>query len=303
MPEGHTLHRLAATLDRAFAGTTPQVTSPQGRFAEGAALLTGHVVERADAWGKHLFLTFTGDRVLNVHLGLIGIFDVRRYAGGPGLEPAPVGAVRVRLRNDTHVADLRGATVVAVITPEQVEAILARLGPDPLRAGTPGNDPARALERLARSGRTIAELLMDQSVLAGVGNVYRCEVLFRHRLDRFRPGSQIRPRTFLALWEDLVSLMPLGVVFGQIITLDDQLERARGLLAAAEGPASGLLWRGAAEGERGRRAADDDSGPLPREYAVYRRTGLPCRVCGSRIRSGEVAGRTLYWCGRCQRRR
>lgn len=303
MPEGHTLHRLAATLDRRFAGTAPEVTSPQGRFADGAALLTGRVLEEAQAWGKHLFLTFAGDRVLNVHLGLIGVFDVSPYAGGPGHEPAPVGAVRVRLRNDTHVADLRGATVVALIAPEQVDAILARLGPDPLRAGTPGNDPARALERVARSGRTIAELLMDQSVLAGVGNVYRCEVLFRLRVDPFRPGSQIRPRTFLAIWDDLVSLLPVGVAFGQIITLNDQLERARGLLAEAGEAAYDIAWQGAAEGERGRRPAYERASPLPREYAVYARTGLPCRVCGSRIRAREVAGRTLYWCGRCQRRR
>src|SRR5689334_13442724 len=97
MPEGHTLHRLAGALDSAFAGTSPQVSSPQGRFLEGAATLDGHVLLRADAYGKHLFVTWDGDRILNVHLGLIGSWDVLPYTGGRGAEPPPVGAVRIRL--------------------------------------------------------------------------------------------------------------------------------------------------------------------------------------------------------------
>lgn len=303
MPEGHTLHRLARTLDRAFGGTTTHVTSPQGRFSESAAHLDGGRIEGARAWGKHLFVDFADDRILGIHLGLIGVFDVRPYAGGPGHEPPPVGAVRVRLRNATHVADLRGATVVDLISPEQVNAILARLGPDPLRVGTEGNEPSRTLARLARSGRPIAELLMDQSILAGVGNVYRCEVLFRHRVDPMRPGNEVRPRTFLAIWDDLVTLMPIGVAFGQIITLEAQLEQARKLLANAGEAAYDVGWQGAWEGERGRRPAYESASPIPREYAVYKRTGLPCRTCGTRIRARDLAGRTLYWCGRCQRRR
>lgn len=95
MPEGHTLHRLALTLDAAFAGTTPQVTSPQGRFTEGAARLDGRKVEHAHAWGKHLFVEFAGDLALGVHLGLIGVFSVDSYAATPGRPPPPVGAVRV----------------------------------------------------------------------------------------------------------------------------------------------------------------------------------------------------------------
>ena len=250
MPEGHTLHRLARTLDRAFGGTTTQVTSPQGRFSESAAHLDGGRIEGARAWGKHLFVDFADDRILGIHLGLIGVFDVRSYAGGPGHEPPPVGAVRVRLRNATHVADLRGATVVDLISPEQVNAILARLGPDPLR-----------------------------------------------------PGNEVRPRTFLAIWDDLVTLMPIGVAFGQIITLEAQLEQARKLLANAGEAAYDVGWQGAWEGERGRRPAYESASPIPREYAVYKRTGLPCRTCGTRIRARDLAGRTLYWCGRCQRRR
>ncbi len=322
MPEGHTLHRLAQTLDAAFAGTRPQVSSPQGRFTDGATLLDGRLVESAAAWGKHLFVTFEGERILNVHLGLIGVFDVVAYAVGspPDLgPPPPVGAVRVRMVNDTHVADLRGATVVDLIAPEQQAAIVARLGPDPLRAGEPGHDTARSLAKLARTDRPVAELLMDQSVLAGVGNVYRSELLWRHRIDPFTPGRKVKKSTWHLIWDDLVDLMPIGVSFGQIITLEEQVEQAKAMLAElAEGsgeaaaggtrPAYLVDWQGGREGERGRvpagqrRPAYERVSPFPREYAVYKRQGEPCPRCGSRIRTQVLAARNLFWCGRCQRR-
>lgn len=301
MPEGHTLRRLALTLDAAFAGTSPQVTSPQGRFALGAARLDGRLLERADAWGKHLFVTFADDLVLGVHLGLIGIFSVDPYPGWPDPPPAPVGAVRVRLVNQTQVADLRGATFVELLTPEQVDATIARLGPDPLHPVGEHNDPDAAFARIRRSRRPVAELLMDQSVIAGVGNLYRCEVLFRHRLDPFCPGASLKPVTWRALWADLVDLMSIGVALGQIITLPHQVEQARELMAASGGHP--LPWRDGDEGES-RRAGRPlyESATLPREFAVYQRTGQPCPVCGSRIRTMALAGRNLFWCGRCQRR-
>ncbi len=83
MPEGHTLHRLAGALHHAFAGQRVLATSPQGRFEDGAAQLNGRVIERAEAYGKHLFVHADGDRVLNVHLGLIGSFDVLAHVGAP----------------------------------------------------------------------------------------------------------------------------------------------------------------------------------------------------------------------------
>ena len=314
MPEGHTLHRLALTLDRAFAGGRVRVSSPQGRFAEGAALLDGLVLERAEAWGKHLFVTFEGERILNVHLGLIGVFDVTRYAVGPAsgaVPPPPVGAVRVRITNEEWFADLRGATVVDLITPEQKDAIVARLGPDPLRVGEPGHDTARSLTKLARTDRPVAELLMDQSVIAGVGNLYRAEVLWRHRVDPFTPGRLVKKATWQRIWDDLVDLMPLGVAFGQILTLQEQVDEAKaflGELAAAGHPAYLVDWRGGDEGEAGRKPAGqpkpayERTSPFPREFAVYKRQGEPCPTCGSRIRTQVMAGRNLFWCGRCQRR-
>jgi endonuclease-8 len=306
MPEGNVTHALAGRINQAFAGLPTAVSSPQGRFEEGAALLDGLTLVGASAWGKHLFVEFEGDRWLNVHLGLIGKFAVTRHEHGPvgpvgpaGPDPerpgmpdgrVPVeGQVRVRLLNQTWVGDLRAPTVCAVVTPEQVHEIQARLGPDPLR---PDADPAAAWRRITRSAKPIAELLMDQSVLAGVGNVYRCEVLFRHRVDPFRPGREIRPITWSALWEDLLRLMPLGVAFGQILTLEDQVTEALAEVEDGSAAAHTAALTGARLGDR-----------FERRFYLYKRTGEPCRVCGSKVRTRLVAGRNLFWCGRCQRRR
>jgi endonuclease VIII len=282
MPEGHTLHALAGRVHHAFAGTTVAASSPQGRFEDGAALLDGLVMLEASAWGKHLFAEFGGDAWLHVHLGLIGKMSVQQHRrrtdpGVPPHEVAVKGAVRLRLLNDTYVSDLRGPNLCAVVTPEEIESVHSRLGPDPLR---PGADPEVAWRTIHRSRRPIGELLMDQAVLAGIGNVYRCELLYRHRVDPFRPGAEIRPATWAAIWEDVVDLMPLGVASGQIITMEDQVEAAR-----VEFDTTGTVR------------------PMERRYWVYKRTGEPCRVCGSAIRTRLAAGRNLFWCGRCQRRR
>ena len=277
MPEGHTLHRLAHALDDAFGGTEPQVSSPQGRFAEGAALLDGQVLERSWAHGKLLFVDFAQGRTLYVHLGLIGTWFVLPV-DPPGSEPPATGAVRLRILGERHVADLRGPMACQALDEEAVDALVARQGPDPLQPVGEVNDPDAAYRRISRSGKTLAELLMDQTVLAGVGNIYRCEVLWRHRLHPLKPGRSLKRSSWQLIWDDLVALMPWGVRTGSIITLDDVLEDT----AAAWG-----------RGERPQ---------VPREFAVYQRNGMPCLRCGSSVRHKVVAGRNLFWCGGCQRR-
>lgn len=276
MPEGHTLHRLAGELQAAYADRSPSVTSPQGRFAEGAALLDGRRVERGTAWGKLLFVEFSGDRILYVHLGLIGTFVLAPVRGG--VDPVVTGVVRLRLLDERTVADLRGPMACEVLTPEEAAALVARQGPDPLR---PDSDPDRAWARIRASRRSIAELLMDQSVLAGVGNIYRCEVLWRHRVKPSVPGERLKRSTWQAIWEDLSGLMPWGVRTGRIITREEVLQDVTDAIAAGESP----------------RSLD-----VPRDFSVYQRTGEPCYRCGSRVRHGVVAGRNMFWCGNCQRR-
>jgi endonuclease-8 len=273
MPEGHTLRRLADDLTAAFAGRTVRVTSPQGRFAAVAAQIDGSRVVGADSAGKHLFLELEGGRFVHVHLGLIGQFDVHASVGQ--VEP-PRGAVRLRLVADddlgTAYADLRGAILCDLVGPARRDEVLGRLGPDPLRSDA---DPEKAWRRISRSHRPIGDLLMDQKVLAGVGNVYRAEVLFRHRIHPLRPGNTLRVGQWRAIWADLVELMGEGVRSGRIDTVRPE-----------HTPEA-----------MGRPPRQDDHGG---EVYVYRRTSMPCHLCGSTVRTGELVGRNIFWCPRCQ---
>jgi DNA-formamidopyrimidine glycosylase len=269
MPEGHTLHRLATDLTAAFAGRRVRVSSPQGRFAADAATLDGATVVDAESAGKHLFVEFDAERYVHVHLGLIGSFDVR---SGPA--PAPVGQVRLRIETPEAYADLRGAIVCDLVGPDRRATVLGSLGPDPLR---PDAHPDRAWQRIRRSSRPVGDLLLDQAVLAGVGNVYRAEVLFRQRIHPQRPGSTLRVSQWRAIWEDLVELMAEGVRLGRIDTVrPEHTPEAMGRPPRA----------------------DDHGG----EVYVYRRTGQPCLVCGRPVRTEVLAGRNSFWCARCQPR-
>ena len=273
MPEGHTLFRIAGELRTAFGGRPTRVSSPQGRFAADAELLDGAVLVGAESAGKHLFVEFDGDRLVHVHLGLIGSFDVH---AGVDEVPPPVGQVRLRLVARTpegaSYADLRGAITCALVDPARRDQVLAQLGPDPLRGDA---DPDRAWQLIRTSGRPIGALLMDQLVLAGVGNVYRAEVLFRHRVHPLRPGNTLRARQWRAMWEDLVALLAEGVRVGRIDTVRPE-----------HTPEA-----------MGRPARQDDHGG---EVYVYRRTGQPCLVCGRTVRTAKLAGRNVFWCPHCQ---
>lgn len=270
MPEGHTLHRLADEITATFGGRVVRAGSPQGRFADAAAIVDGQVLVGAEAWGKQLFIGFPDERFVHVHLGLYGTFDVHADVDEV---PPPVGQVRLRLVGRRAYADLRGATTCALVTREQRDAVVARSGPDPLRDDA---DPDRAWQRIRRSRAPIGQLLMDQSVLAGVGNVYRAEVLFRHKIDPMRPGNTLRVGQWRAMWDDLVELMHEGVRTGRIDTVRPE-----------HTPEA-----------MGRPPRKDDHGG---EVYVYRRTGQPCLVCGSTVRTSVLQGRNLFWCSRCQR--
>lgn len=261
MPEGHTIHRLARDHRRLLGGQVIAASSPQGRFAEGAARIDGRVLQATEAYGKHLFHRYAGVGWLHVHLGLIGSF-----LAGLGSPPAPKGALRLRLVGEDAWLDLRGAMVCELITPPEHRALLARLGPDPLRRGA---DPQRAWARLSRSALPIGRLLMDQAVVAGIGNVYRAELLYRHLVNPFLPGRSLPEEMWQQMWADLVALMRLGVRTGRIVTT---------------------------------RPADRPGGRVTQERAhyVYRRAGLPCRVCGTPVATVVLAGRNLFWCPHCQ---
>ena len=320
MPEGHSVHRIARQFALHFVGKPVAVSSPQVRFADGAALIDGHVMVSAKAVGKQMFLEFDNHLWLRIHLGMYGAWD---FAGeftsdattasangrmgqtnqrgtdanalasasmgaprvarlrmaesesastdGEVFPPDPIGAVRVRLLTDTTVADLRGPTACEILRPEEVKAVIAKLGPDPLVDSTKKGEE-RFVAAVRKSGTPIGLLLMDQSVVSGIGNVYRAELLFRARLDPHKPGKDVPEETVRELWRDWTKLLRIGVKTGQMLTMD-------GLTAA--GKKKALANR-----------AD--------RHWVYHRTGEPCRICGTPIVMEMAAGRKLYYCPKDQ---
>ena len=334
MPEGHSVHRLARQFNDVFSGETLAVSSPQGKFAAGAARIDGHALERAEAHGKHMFLHFSHELVMRVHLGLYGAWDFggdstftgassigapRRIgeqelgansapgaataAGYPG-PPEPRGAVRVRLVSPHGWADLRGPTACEVITPAESAAARKKLGPDPLN-NAPG-DGAEFARRIRKSNTSIALQLMKQDVLAGVGNVYRAEVLFRLGLDPMLAGTSLQQEEAMTLWADITRIMADGVRDGRIVTTE-VVDRPSGL-----GVGSGLAghWPSAPHGPAAPQGpADDGCGhaatvnrdvPVADAHYVYKREGQPCRWCGTEIAMKDLGGRKLYWCPGCQ---
>lgn len=261
---------MARDLSATFGGGVVRSSSPQGRFHREAALLDGQVLTGAEAWGKHVFVAFADvpDQV-HIHLGLYGSFVIR-----PGDRHPVAGQVRWRLEARS-TADLRGPTVCELLLPPEVDALVARLGPDPLREDA---DPERAWQRIHRSSAPVATLLMDQAVLAGVGNVYRAEILFRHGVAPMTAGRRLTRRRWDAMWLDLVGLMRTGVHTGRIDTVRPEHEPE----------AMGRAPR-----------ADDHGG----EVYVYRRDDQSCLVCGTSVRRRVLGGRNLFWCPTCQRRR
>lgn len=267
MPEGHTIHRLARDQGSDLTGRTVRATASQSRFADGASLLDGTVLERSEAWGKHLFHTFDSGRVLHVHLGLIGKW-FRRL--GPPL-PDPTPTTRLRLEpaggaSDEVAWDLTGPMTCAVITPDQREAVVSALGPDPLRRDA---DPERMWARLQRSSKPVGLLMMEQDVVAGVGNVYRSELLNIVGVDPRRPGREVTRDEFDRLWAETVRQLRLGVRRNRIVTMSTgELSRPVSKLAKGEG--------------------------------LYAYKQERCGRCQTELHVFPLAGRTTWSCPTCQ---
>ena len=210
MPEGHTLHRIAQDHQKWFAGQKLLASSPQGRFAEEAGRLSGKVLICTEAFGKHLVYRFENKANVHIHLGLYGKFR-------PHMNPAPppVGAVRLRMVGKTRSFDLNGPNKCQLISELELSALEDRLGPDPLREDA---DPEKAWEKIKRSSSAIGTLLLNQSVIAGVGNIYRAEILHALAIHPDRLGKDITREEFSAIWETTVRFMQVGVEYDRIIT-------------------------------------------------------------------------------------
>lgn len=209
MPEGHLLHRLAR--DQAeLAGHVLAVTSPQGRFAAGAAALDGRPLLAVEAYGKHLFHRFGGGAGgLHTHLGMQGKWI--RLAG----DRPPRPQVRVRLATPVVAWDLIAPGTCELRDDASWDQLVASLGPDPLAAGA---DEERAWKAVTASGGTVGAAVLDQAVIAGAGNVLRAETLFRAGVHPSTPAASLDREAFHRVWTALVDLMAQSVDDGRIIS-------------------------------------------------------------------------------------
>jgi endonuclease VIII len=201
VPEGHVLHRLAGE-QQELVGSSLRVSSPQGRFAEGAARLDRCRLDGVEAVGKHLLHRF-GDAFLHTHLGLRGVW----YRSAPP-SPEPRRSVRARLAGPSAAWDLMAPITCEVLDEAGVGVLRRRLGPDPLRDDA---DPERFVAALGRDRRALGVTLLDQSVVAGAGNVFRTEALFACRLHPGRASSSLSPDGARAVWETLAGMMRRGL--------------------------------------------------------------------------------------------
>jgi endonuclease-8 len=183
--------------------------SPQGRFAAGAAAVDGHRLDAVEAWGKHLLQRFGDAGTVHTHLGMRGI----TLRSAPPVPPKP--QVRLRLATADVAWDLIAPATCELLDRAGVERLLAGLGPDPLRADA---DVERVRRGFHDDQRALGTVLLDQSVLAGVGNVFRAEALHALGLHPATPAADIDDDTFHRLWAELVAEMRRGVEDGAIVT-------------------------------------------------------------------------------------
>jgi len=263
VPEGHTIHRLSRDLRSDFGTHQVTASSPQGRFQSGATQINGTILSKSEAWGKHLFLSFNDELILHVHLGLIGKFRPR------SIDSATTDTVRLRLEGK-RAWHLTGPQKCALISIDELLNVTDGLGPDPLRRGTRWNHFA---ENVARRRTPIAVSLLDQSVIAGIGNVYRAEFLFILGIHPERPSCELTDTEIRDLWEIAGVQLRQGVRLNRIVTVSRE---DSGSVAGRVNSAQALY--------------------------VYKRESKPCRRCGTAIRITELAGRKCWWCDRCQPR-
>ncbi|TDC53232.1 Fpg/Nei family DNA glycosylase [Jiangella ureilytica] len=252
MPEGHTIHRLAREMSE-LQGRALRASSPQRRFTDGAAAVDGAVLELAEAYGKHLFLHLSSSRSVHVHLGMQGKWIRSTDPSAP-----PLPQVRLRLAGDDVAWDLIAPSTCEILDPLGVAELMSRFGPDPLR---PDADLTRVLRALARARGPIGAVLLDQTVIAGAGNVFRSEALHAVGVAPTRSARAMSESEVGDLWVVLRQMMSRAVEDGRIITVDEP---------------------------------DRLSLPESEARKVYKQER--CRDCGAPVVTSKVGGRTAYHC-------
>jgi len=289
MPEGDTIHRAARTLHRALAGravTRFESVFPALTRIDVDTPVRGRTIERVDARGKHLLMWFSGlpglsagasaeaePLVLRTHMRMSGSWHIYRpYERWQRRRDD----MRIVVETDELLAVAFNVPVAEMTTPEVLERThpISSLGPDPLSADFHADEAVARIQ--SRTGIDIADALLDQSAIAGIGNVYKSEILFAGRINPFAKVDELTA-------SDIERLVAIAVKF----------MRAN----AAEGTPAAI------ETYRGLRRTTGRHDPGARLW-VYGRAGRPCRRCGtavSRAKQGPHA-RSTYWCPRCQAR-
>jgi len=271
MPEGDTIFRTARTLHRALGGQAVarfETQLPGLAVVDRRRAIVGRIVEQVGARGKHLLITFSGGLVLRTHMRMHGSWHIYR----PGERwRAPARDARIVIGTAVWVAVAFAVNDAELLTADELilHPRLSTLGPD-LLSNDPDIDDARA--RIRSSGsRHIAEALLAQRAVAGLGNVYKSELLFMAGLHPFTAVADVPDETLNALLRRGRDLLRLNVAETSIAATRTRARRTTGSLNP-----EASLW-------------------------VYGRTGRPCRRCGTAIASqNETDGRRTYWCPTCQ---
>jgi len=271
VPEGDTIFRAARTLHRALAGRT--ITHFESVFpaltrVDADAPLRGRTVEQVSARGKHLLMFISGDLVLHTHMRMNGSWHVYKPAER---WRAPKYHMRIVIGTAAYVAVAFDVPVAEFLTRAELDrhARIQSLGPD---LTDPGFDRAEVRRRLHGQGAIpLHEALLNQRVLAGIGNVLKSEALFVARLDPFMASDTLTDEQFTRLMDASVRLMRMNII---------------------ESPTLGPVY--------GRRTTGSLN-PSVKAF-VYGRGGKPCRICGAPIASSKAGtdARLTYWCSRCQ---
>jgi endonuclease VIII len=275
MPEGDTIYRAAQSLHRVLSGHA--VTRFETAYAhlDRVAVdtpITGRVIEKCVSAGKHLLIQFSGDLILRTHMRMNGSWHLYRHG-----ERWWRGEHMMRVRIDTAewVAVAFNVPVAEFVTAKQLTTRdpVAQLGPDLLGDSF---DREEAIRRIVASGhRAIAQTLLDQRIVAGIGNIYKSEVLFMSGVHPETPSSAVA-----------------------LATLERMMDIARGLLRdnVGEGASPRI------QTYRNLRQLNPASEPDESVW-VYGRRGKPCRKCGTPIEMKKmgIEARSTYWCPGCQR--
>jgi DNA-formamidopyrimidine glycosylase len=264
MAEGHAVARWGDAL-QAFVGETVVDLRVPRRWQERAAALVGHRVTEVRTHGKHLVLAFSAPLVIHTHAMQYGSWQI----GERGFEPRKDARfIRLRIVTDRHEALFFHGPVMEILTPDEfaVHERFQGLGPDLLHARF---DVEAVVARIKKcAAREIADVLLDQRVVAGIGNIYKSEGLFLAGIHPRTPAPAAPAEDLRELFATLIPLMQAGRFrYGMSLTLPEELQ-----------------WDG-----------------CTRNW-VYRRRGQPCFVCASpilMIRQGELQ-RATYFCATCQ---